>query len=296
MIDLINGIIQTSRFNCDSHSLKNHIHDKYIPNFIKLDTYYYTNPGIELGAFVSESASISFKPNEHIDILNIIFTSDKKDFLQDPAVQDLLKPLGNNLFKNEEDTRITWQMPYGEIMLSWDCWPDRHAFILMISYNHWDFLFNMKNSFTDIAWGMIKVNLMDDFCIYKARHTITNDQWNTEYCKLYATKNKCHNCHTNCSLNKMWYTSHEPTYKELLAEIPEKEYEEGDSLIAMNHAKMCGHYQSISFELCKNSDKYEIIIDGDVDNSYLHMQQLLISIDKLANIVSDWYNNFKSLT
>ena len=112
--------------------------------------------------------------------------SRNKDFLNEPVIHDLFKPLENNLFKNEEKTRITWQMPYGEVMLSWDCFPARNAFILIISYNHWNFLFDIKNSFTDIVWGMTKVNPIDDFCVYKARHTITNDTWETEYCKLYA--------------------------------------------------------------------------------------------------------------
>lgn len=296
MIDLINGIIKNNRFNLDKQTTKNNFAKKYVPNYIKENTYYYNPPGIQIGDFVAQWSSVSFKSNGAVDVVNFTFESDNKDFFKDEQVIELFKPLVNNLFANKQDMQMYWQMPYGEVMLSWACWPSKNAFIIEIHYNHWDYIFDIKNSFVDIAWGLIKTEPLDACCLTKLRHELVDNDVRTERCKLYANNKKCSQCSTQCDLIKCWNVHNQPTYKELLHEVEEHEFIENDILISSNHVKLNGLYHTLNFELRKNKNQYEILIDGDSEKSYYDTILLLEIMDKFAHISSAWYKNFKLLT
>lgn len=295
MVDLINGIVRSNRFNLDKQTKINDFAKKYVPNYIKENTYYYNPPGIQIGDFVVQWSSISFKSNGTVDVVNLTFESDNKDFSKDEQIVELFKPLSNNLFSNKQDMQIYWQMSYGEVMLNWACWPSKYAFIIEIHYNHWDYIFDIKNSFVDIAWGLIKTEPLDACCLTKLRHELVDNDVRTERCKLYANNKKCSQCSTQCDLIKCWNVHNQPTYKELLHEVEEHEFIGNDILVSSNHAKLNGLYHTLDFELRKNHDKYEIIIDGSSDKSYIETIALLDIINKFAHISAEWYENFKNL-
>lgn len=295
MIDLINGMIKSNRFNLDQKTTVDGFAQKYVPNYIKNNTYYYNPPGIQFGDFIVQWSSISFKSNGTIDVVSLTFESDNKDFSKDLNIIALFNPLSNNLFVNKKGMQIYWQMPYGEIMLNWACWPDKHAFIVEIHYNHWHYVFNMKNSFVDIAWGLTKADPFDSCCLTKIRHILINDNLKTERCKLYSHNSDCFNCETTCDLIKCWNVHNQPTYKELLKEINAQEFVEDDVLISSDDAKLNGVYRTLDFELRKCNNQYEILIDGDSEQSYHESLKLLETIDRFAHIVSEWYQNLQSL-
>ena len=295
MIDLINGIIQCSQFKMDANKTITDFSKKYPPNYIKLNTYHYNTPEINIGDFIADKTLVSFKNNGIVDIVSLHFVSDNKNLTLDPGMLDLLSPLKNNITSTITDKYMMWQMPYGTIILSWDCWPQKNEFILELRYKHWQFDFQMSNSFSDVVFGLIKTHALDNFCLTQIRHSLINELESTDKCKLYATNSKCDDCDNKCTLNKIWNIYNQPSYKELVNSIPEREYSNENELIIHKHANLTGIYQTLDFEFRRSDKVYELVAEGYSEHSYADIIQLLTIIDNFANILSEWYMNFKML-
>ena len=287
MIDLLTGKVCFDRFVFDKNTHQDDFKKKYVANYIKLNTHFFTNTIFKIGHFIASDAAISFIEEGGVKTFELTFSSDEHDFFADACVKEMLSSLSNCIHEFETLTSRSWQMSYGEVTIRWNNSASRNIVVFTINYSQWNFQFLIKNCFADMIWSLTKTGEIHRFCVYRYEHEFGTDDIKTQQCQLYSTRNDiCKVCSHPCNLRKLWAIYNAPTYKELLAELPARIDIRNETEVEVEHAKLAGEYLGMKFVLEELDVGCHIYIDG---NEFINVCDLLSIFDSIGHISSNWY-------